>query len=203
MAYQSLPSRDDVGITEERTQAATFLFDGTMQAADILLDMKVGISFCLQGMMLFGPLLLIIPVASGFVCFVYKRWSWELAPLDHTDAAGKETLFYFQAKNRKGEKRPGWMKALLQMLQVEGVVTAYKAFRDPLLYRQDWTVDKAFNGLIENFPVLFDPKLRLPVHGTDQQVVNAPGHDHTNHVDHDFLLYHVFSNAFNFIGAFA
>ena len=152
MAYQSLPSRDDVGITEERKQAATFLFDGTMQAADILLDLKVGISFCLQGMMLFGPLLLIIPVASGLVCFVYKRWSWELAPHNHTDAAGKKTDFFYQAKSRKGEKRPGWMKALLQMLQVEGVVTAYKAFRDPLHYRQDWTVDKAFNGLIENFP---------------------------------------------------
>ena len=152
MAYQSLPSRDDVGITEERKQAATFLFDGAMQALDILLDMKVGISFCLQGMMLFGPLLLIIPVASGFACFIYKRWSWKLASYGHTDAAGKDTRFNFQAKNTKGEKRPGGMKALLQMLQVEGVVTAYKAFRDPLHYRQDWIVDKAFNGLIENFP---------------------------------------------------
>ena len=102
MAYQSLPSRDDVGITEERKQAATFLFDGTMQAADILLDMKVGISFCLQGMMLFGPLLLIIPVASGFVCFVYKRWSWELAPHDHTDAAGKKTDFFLSSKKQEG-----------------------------------------------------------------------------------------------------
>ena len=152
MAYQSVPSRDNVGITEERMQAATFLFDLTMQAVDIALDMKVGVSFCLQGMMLFGPLLLIIPVASGFVCFIYKRWSWELAPFDHTDAGGKKTLFYFQAKNTNGEKRPGGMKALLQMLQVEGLVTAYSAFRGPLQNRQDWIVDKAFNGLIENFP---------------------------------------------------
>ena len=108
MAYQSLPSRDDVGITEERKQAATFLFDGTMQAADILLDMKVGISFCLRGMMLFGPLLLIIPVASGFVCFVYKRWSWELAPHNHTDASGKKTIFFLWSKKQEGWEKT-WM----------------------------------------------------------------------------------------------
>ena len=152
MAYQYLPSVDDVGMTEERKQTATLLFDGTMQAVDILLDMKVGISFCLEGMVLFGPLLLIIPVASGFVCFIYKRWSWTLAPYAHTDAAGNRTEFYFQAKNAQGQKRPGGMKALLQMLQVEGLVTAYNAFHDPVQYRQDWIVDKAFNGLIENFP---------------------------------------------------
>lgn len=98
MAYQSLPSRDDVGITEEMKQAATSLFDLTMQALDIALDVKVGVSFCLQGMMLFGPLLLIIPGASGFMCFIYKRWSWELAPYDHTDAAGKKTDFFLSSQ---------------------------------------------------------------------------------------------------------
>ena len=40
---------------------------------------------------------------------------------------------------------------LLQMLQLEGLVTAKSAYYDPR-FRESWKIERAFNGLVESFP---------------------------------------------------
>ena len=105
-----------------------------------------------RGLKVFGPLTLAIPVVSGFCCFLYKRHSWALAPYNHTDAAGKETLFFDQKRDRNGQLKPGLKSAILQMLQVEAFLTAYAAYKEPKKHEREWKVETAFNGVVEGFP---------------------------------------------------
>ncbi|CAJ1414618.1 unnamed protein product [Effrenium voratum] len=128
-----------------KIQMQAFLY-----AADMVMDVKVGIEFCTRGMFWFGFVLLAIPVVSGLLCFLYKFKSWELAPYDHEEN-GRETKFFYEKRNILGQKRPGIDSMLLQMLQLEGLVTAKLAYYDPR-FRESWKIERAFNGLVESFP---------------------------------------------------
>ncbi|CAJ1353190.1 unnamed protein product [Effrenium voratum] len=135
---------------KEKCKKRIILFQGCLFAVDIASDVRVGIDFCERGLMCFGALLLLIPATSGCLCFLYKRWSWELAPHDHKEN-GKETLFFYEGKNRNGQKRPGLRCMVLQMLQLEALETARLAYYDPR-FRKEWRTERAFNGLVESFP---------------------------------------------------
>ena len=144
--------QDELGIDELFKVRLGILQGAIFMAIDVTLDNVNGIIYCWRGLKVFGPLTLAIPVVSGFCCFVYKRNSWALAPIDHADAAGKKTDFYFQKRDRNGQLKPGLKSAILQMLQVEAFLTAYAAYKEPKKYEREWQVETAFNGVVEGFP---------------------------------------------------
>ena len=144
--------QDELGIDELFKVRLGILQGAIFMAIDVTLDNVNGIIYCWRGLKVFGPLTLAIPVVSGFCCFVYKRNSWALAPIDHTDAAGETTDFYFQKRDRNGQLKPGLKNAILQMLQVEAFLTAHAAYKDPQKYERDWKVETAFNAVVEGFP---------------------------------------------------
>ena len=144
--------QDELGIDELFKVRLGILQGAIFMAIDVTLDNVNGIIYCWRGLKVFGPLTLAIPVVSGFCCFAYKRNSWALAPLDHTDATGKETNFYFQKRDRSGQLKPGLKSAILQMLQVEAFLTAYAAYKNPEKHEREWQVETAFNGVVEGIP---------------------------------------------------
>ena len=151
--YRTLMNvQDDLGIDELFKVRLGILQGAIFMAIDVTLDNVNGIIYCWRGLKVFGPLTLAIPVVSGFCCFVYKRNSWALAPIDHTDATGKKTDFFFQQRDRNGQLKPGLKSAILQMLQVEAFLTAHAAYKDPQKYEREWQVETAFNGVVEGFP---------------------------------------------------
>ena len=151
--YRTLMNvQDELGIDELFKVRLGILQGAIFMAIDVTLDNVNGIIYCWRGLKVFGPLTLAIPVLSGFCCFVYKRNSWALAPIDHTDAAGKKTPFYFQKRDRNGQLKPGLKSAILQMLQVEAFLTAYAAYKEPKKHEREWKVETAFNGVVEGFP---------------------------------------------------
>ena len=75
------------------------LVDVVLLVIDIVLDIKVGVYYCSQGLWLFGPLALVIPGLAGLICFVYKRWSWRLGKdadcmLRSVDDRGRAKLIF-------------------------------------------------------------------------------------------------------------
>ena len=151
--YRTLMNvQDELGIDELFKVRLGILQGAIFMAIDVTLDNVNGIIYCWRGLKVFGPLTLAIPVVSGFCCFLYKRNSWALAPINHTDATGKETRFYFQKRDRNGQLKPGLKSAILQMLQVEAFLTAHAAYKDPEKYEREWKVETAFNGVVEGFP---------------------------------------------------
>ena len=148
--YRTLMNvQDDLGIDELFEVRLGILQGAIFMAIDVTLDNVNGIMYCWRGLKVFGPLTLAIPVVSGFCCFLYKRNSWALAPIDHTDATGKKTDFFYQKRDRNG---PGLKSAILQMLQVEAFLTAHAAYKDPQKYEREWKVETAFNDVVEGFP---------------------------------------------------
>ena len=100
--YRTLMNvQDELGIDELFKVRLGILQGAIFMAIDVTLDNVNGIIYCWRGLKVFGPLTLAIPVVSGFCCFVYKRNSWALAPIDHTDAAGKKTDFLFPKTRSK------------------------------------------------------------------------------------------------------
>ena len=151
--YRTLMNvQDELGIDELFKVRLGILQGAIFMAIDVTLDNVNGIIYCWRGLKVFGPLTLAIPVVSGFCCFVYKRNSWALAPIDHTDAAGKKTDFYYQKRDRNGQLKPGLKSAILQMLQVEAFLTAYAAYKEPKKHEREWKIETAFNGVVEGFP---------------------------------------------------
>ena len=136
--YRTLMNvQDELGIDELFKVRLGILQGGIFMAIDVTLDNVNGIIYCWRGLKVFGPLTLAIPVVSGFCCFVYKRNSWALAPIDHTDAAGERTGFYFEKRDRNGQLKPGLKSAILQMLQVEAFLTAYAAYKEPKKHERE------------------------------------------------------------------
>ena len=151
--YRTLMNvQDELGIDELFKVRLGILQGAIFMAIDVTLDNVNGIIYCWRGLKVFGPLTLAIPVVSGFCCFLYKRNSWALAPPGHTDAAGENTFFYSQQRDRNGQLKPGLKSAILQMLQVEAFLTAYAAYKNPEKYEREWKVETAFNGVVEGFP---------------------------------------------------
>ena len=151
--YRTLMNvQDELGIDELFKVRLGILQGAIFMAIDVTLDNVNGIIYCWRGLKVFGPLTLAIPVVSGFFCFVYKRNSWALAPIDHTDATGKETDFFNEKRDRNGQLKPGLKSAILQMLQVEAFLTAYAAYKEPKKHEREWKVETAFNGVVEGFP---------------------------------------------------
>ena len=151
--YRTLMNvQDELGIDELFKVRLGILQGAIFMAIDVTLDNVNGIIYCWRGLKVFGPLTLAIPVVSGFCCFVYKRNSWALAPIYHTDALGETTDFYWQKRDRNGQLKPGLKNAILQMLQVEAFVTAYAAYKEPKKHEREWKVETAFNGVVEGFP---------------------------------------------------
>ena len=151
--YRTLMNvQDELGIDELFKVRLGILQGAIFMAIDVTLDNVNGIIYCWRGLKVFGPLTLAIPVVAGFCCFLYKRNSWALAPIDHTDAAGKETDFFYQQRDRNGQLKPGLKSAILQMLQVEAFLTAYAAYKEPKKHEREWKVETAFNGVVEGFP---------------------------------------------------
>ena len=100
--YRTLMNvQDELGIDELFKVRLGILQGAIFMAIDVTLDNVNGIIYCWRGLKVFGPLTLAIPVVSGFCCFVYKRNSWALAPIDHTDAAGKKIDFFFPKTRSK------------------------------------------------------------------------------------------------------
>ena len=100
--YRTLMNvQDELGIDELFKVRLGILQGAIFMAIDVTLDNVNGIIYCWRGLKVFGPLTLAIPVVAGFCCFAYKRNSWALAPLDHTDATGKETYFFFPKTRSK------------------------------------------------------------------------------------------------------
>ena len=151
--YRTLMNvQDELGIDELFKVRLGILQGAIFMAIDVTLDNVNGIIYCWRGLKVFGPLTLAIPVVSGFCCFVYKRNSWALAPIYHTDALGETTDFYWQKRDRNGQLKPGLKSAILQMLQVEAFLTAYAAYKEPKKHEREWKVETAFNGVVEGFP---------------------------------------------------
>ena len=151
--YRTLMNvQDELGIDELFKVRLGILQSAIFMAIDVTLDNVNGIMYCWRGLKVFGPLTLAIPVVAGFCCFLYKRNSWALAPMDHTDATGKATYFYYQQRDRNGQLKPGLKSATLQMLQVEAFLTAYTAYKDPKKHEREWQVETAFNGVVEGIP---------------------------------------------------
>ncbi|CAK9069405.1 unnamed protein product [Durusdinium trenchii] len=118
---------------------------------DLCLDNFTGIRYCIKGFWAFGPLTLMIPMFSGILCFTYKRWTWTLADPAH-QIDGKYSGYRKAGLDAKGEKKPGLKTLLLQVVQLDPLMTAWRAYHDPDLCEREWMVERAFSGVVEGFP---------------------------------------------------
>ena len=143
-AYAALRQvEEDWEVTAAAKAEIQILVDVVLLVIDIVLDIKVGVYYCSQGLWLFGPLALVIPGLAGLICFVYKRWSWRL---------GKDADCMLRSVDDRGRAKPGLLVLLRQVFQVEALATAYQAHEDPEQHGREWLVERAFNGVLEAFP---------------------------------------------------
>ena len=132
-----------IGLEDTHVGRARVLKDAAFMAIDFFLDLWTGLTYCYHGFWVFGPVTVAIPPVSGLVCFLCKRWSWQLAPHDHELSNGEPSQYYNNAMNRHGRTKPGLRNEILQVLQLEAFATASAAYTDPMQGRE-WMVERAF-----------------------------------------------------------
>ena len=100
---------------------ARIALTGVLWVADVFSDIYVAVTYCRNGLFVFGGLLVAITLGSGVVGFLQARNSWKLAEFE-------DEVNFSQLRNEKGEPRPGPWELLLYILQVQPVKVAYTSF---------------------------------------------------------------------------